>query len=207
MQKYNSFTLIKEVAPRIRPNGVKRRMALFVCDCGSEGIRDLYAISRGHNKMCNECANKLRGAKLKHGLIKHPLYGKWQDMKNRCYNRNVDRYYCYGGRGISVCDEWINNFKSFYDWCMLNGWKKGLSIERENVNGNYEPSNCSLIPISDQQYNKRNTFYVDYNGAKYSLSKVLRDNGLLKKYGAIWKNIKDGKRDFDYYVDKLNIKV
>ena len=76
-------------------------------------------------------------------------------MKQRCYNKNKDNYKWYGGRGISVCDEWLNNFMSFYDWSINNGYKDGLKIDRIDVNKNYCPENCRFITQKEQCRNTR----------------------------------------------------
>lgn len=66
-----------------------------------------------------------------HGLNDHPLYRKWNGFKTRCYNKNNPKYHRYGGRGVIVCNEWVNNFKAFYDWAILNGWEEGLQIDKD----------------------------------------------------------------------------
>ena len=76
-----------------------------------------------------------------HGLRHTRLYRIWLQMKNRCFNINSERYADYGGRGITVCDEWRNDFTTFYNWAMSNGYSDDLTIDRINNNGNYEPSN------------------------------------------------------------------
>ena len=83
------------------------------------------------------------------------LYGIWCGMKQRCYNPKSCNYKYYGGRGIAVCDEWQNDYKAFYDWAMSNGYCSNLSIDRINVNGNYEPSNCQWVTQSYQILNRR----------------------------------------------------
>ena len=91
-------------------------------------------------------------------------------MKQRCYNKNDEAYKNYGKRNIKVCDEWKNNFESFYNWSIENGYKKGLSIDRIDVNGNYEPDNCRYITHKEQQNNRTNNHYLCYNGEKLSVS-------------------------------------
>jgi len=78
----------------------------------------------------------------KHGLIHHPLYRKWSDMRNRCNNPNNNSYDRYGAKGVRVCKQWDNDFESFYQWSIENGWKPGLVISRKGDTGNYEPNNC-----------------------------------------------------------------
>lgn len=201
--KNNQLTYVREAPPKIRSNGIKRTMGVFKCECGNESIKEVSTIRIGYIKSCIKCANKRKGKK-KHGLINHPLYKKWADMKKRCYNKNVDRYPNYGGRGIKVCDEWNKSFKSFYNWSIKNGWKEGLTIERLNINGNYEPDNCKYIPFSHQKYNKINTFYVIHKGIKVPLIKILEENNKEFLYSIIWHGIKKGKT-FSYYTKKYNI--
>ena len=206
-EKINHLTLLEITEPKIRNNGFKRPMGLFRCDCGSESIKAIDSVSSGHIKKCWGCGHKSAGLKRKtHNNSKHPLYRKWQDMKNRCYNKNVDRYECYGGRGIIVCDEWKNSFENYFDWCINNGYKKGLSIDRIDVNGNYEPFNCKYVTQIEQGFNKRNTFYLTINGNKYSLAKLMHDNNMSKKYHTVWVGLKKGK-NIEYYIEKLNLKI
>lgn len=205
--KFNRLQLVEYTEPKIRINGSSRVMAIFVCDCGNEKVYDFYSVKSGHTKQCIDCARKSAARSRKtHGLIKHPLYRKWQDMKNRCRNEKVDRYPSYGGRGISVCKEWEDDFQVYYDWCMANGWEKGLSVDRIDVDGNYEPSNCRIVTLAEQHYNKRNTYYVTIDGEKYSLSKLLLDNGLSHKYKLIWLQLKQGWK-IERHIEKYNLKV
>ena len=128
-------------------------------------------------------------------------------MKKRCYNKNVDRYDSYGGRGISVCSEWKNSFKSYYDWCILNGWSKGLSVDRVNVDGNYEPENCRLVKQVEQGWNKRNTIYLIIEGEKYSMPRLFNLLNLsLNQYKLAWHHLKKGKTH-QWIVEKFNIDV
>lgn len=85
-------------------------------------------------------------------------------MKQRCYNPNNAKYPIYGGRGIKVCEEWKDNFLSFYEWAVLNGYRNDLSIDRIDSNGNYEPSNCRWATQKEQQNNRRTNHLLMYNG-------------------------------------------
>ena len=82
------------------------------------------------------------------------IYETWQDMKRRCYNKQNARYDRYGGRGITVCEEWLNDFQSFYDWAINNGYSDDLTIDRIDNDGNYEPANCKWSTNKEQCNNR-----------------------------------------------------
>lgn len=104
------------------------------------------------------------------GKSKSKIRGVYKEMKARCNNPNNKEYKNYGQRGIKVCDEWNQEygFKSFYDWAMANGYSEGLSIERIDVNGNYEPSNCCWIEKNRQASNTRKNKYLTYKGITHT---------------------------------------
>ena len=91
----------------------------------------------------------------KHGYYYHPLYKVWGGMKYRCYNRNHVHFIDYGGRGITVCDEWKYSPKIFIEWCLRNGWEKGLTIDRIDNDKGYYPSNCRFSSMTEQNRNRR----------------------------------------------------
>ena len=91
-------------------------------------------------------------------------------MKDRCYNIKKIAYKNYGGRGIKICDEWLQDFMNFYNWAMANGYKDTLTIERIDNDGNYEPPNCKWIPKSEQSNNRRNTHKLEYNGETHTIT-------------------------------------
>jgi len=122
-----------------------------------------------------------------HGYSYHTLYNVWNNMKQRCYNKNNSYYQNYGGRGITVCDEWKNSAKVFIDWALDNGWKKGLGLDRRNNNGNYHPDNCRFITHIENNHNvrllqKNNT--SGYRGVHYFDKKWRADivSNSKKKY-------------------------
>ena len=91
----------------------------------------------------------------RHGLSKTKNWNVWQSMLQRCNNSNSKDYPNYGGRGVKVCEEWLE-YINFYNWSIENGYCEGVSIDRINSNGDYEPSNCRWITNKEQQNNKRN---------------------------------------------------
>jgi hypothetical protein len=104
-----------------------------------------------------------------HGLRKSKLYITWANMKQRCYNPNDSHYKWYGGRGVTICDEWKNDFKAFYDWAIANGYRDSLTIDRVDSTKNYSPDNCRFITMSAQQRNKSSNKYIEYNGETKSV--------------------------------------
>ena len=93
----------------------------------------------------------------------------WRGMKNRCFNPNAPKYKHYGARGITVCDEWKEKYQAFFDWAMANGYEEGLTIDRIDNDGNYEPSNCRWVTRTVQNGNKRNNRYLEFQGVTRSI--------------------------------------
>ncbi|WP_052353873.1 hypothetical protein [Neobacillus jeddahensis] len=104
-----------------------------------------------------------------HGLSNTRLHSLWRKMKDRCNNQRASNYCNYGGRGITICNSWNEDFMSFYQWAIANDYNDRLSIERVSVNGNYEPSNCKWIKPREQSRNKRDTQYTEINGVTKTL--------------------------------------
>ena len=123
--------------------------------------------------------NKFPGHNFyKHGLCGHPLHNIWRGMKKRCYQINSKTYKDYGARGISICKEWLDDFVVFYNWSLENGYKQGLSIERNNHNGNYEPNNCRWIPRLKQNSNTRSSHFITFNNKTMTLLEWSRETNI-----------------------------
>ena len=131
----------------------------------------------------------------KHALKKTRLYGIWLQIKNRCFNSNTGRYKDYGGRGITMCDEWKDNFQTFYDWSMSHGYSDDLTIDRIDNNGNYEPSNCRWVTVKEQNRNKRNVKFITYGGKTQTIPEWTKELHLGKE--TIRERLKRGYTDYE----------
>lgn len=148
--KWGLFTYVKEAEKR---GG--SRCAVFLCHCGKELTANIHLVKRSHIVNCKECSSKVRSRRLTekqttHGSSYHPEYGVYNGMIQRCYNENHDGYKNYGGRGIIVCDRWLNSFDDFIK-DMGARPTPNHTLERKRVNEGYGPDNCMWIPKEDQQ--------------------------------------------------------
>ena len=150
---------------------IKDRFGIYKCSfCGTEFKTQTYKVKSGHTKSCG-CYHKRRVSETHktHGLIRTKLYNTWSKLKDRVLNPKHKAYQDYGGRGISVCGEWKDDFMSFYNWAMENGYSDELSIDRIDNDGDYCPENCrwttKTIQSRNQRIAKNNT--SGYKGVSY----------------------------------------
>ena len=165
----------------INSSNGRRRYRYFykcLCDCGQECIVGEDALKFGGTKSCGciRYENSIENTHIlnkghEHGLSNHRIYRIFHGMKSRCYNPKKKSYFDYGARGIKICDEWLNDVKSFYDWSLLNGYKDDLTIERIDVNKDYSPENCTWISQKEQAKNTRRNVFYEYKGEK----KILKE--------------------------------
>ena len=107
-----------------------------------------------------------------------PIYGIWAAMIRRCENPNTDNYVWYGGRGITVCDEWRTDSSKFISWAQEKGWTKGLKLDRIDNNGNYCPANCQFVDHKTNTRNRRDTVWIEYKGQMRKLADVCEELNL-----------------------------
>lgn len=117
---------------------------------------------------------------VKHRKRNTRLYGIWLQIKNRCFNSNTGRYKDYGGRGITICDEWKNNFQTFYEWAMSHGYSDELTIDRIDNNGDYEPSNCRWVTVKIQNRNARSNHLITYKGETHCIADWVDITGISR---------------------------
>ena len=163
-KKFNMLTVVKRVA-----NQGNYSRYFCLCDCGNTRLVLGQNLRSGRVKDCGCVSQVLRNKHISkntsvrtHGLSRTRLYNIWLGMRDRCSREKNQDYNLYGGRGIKVCEEWKNDFLTFREWALKNGYKSDLSIDRIDPNGNYEPANCRWITLTEQTYNKRNTRKIYY---------------------------------------------
>lgn len=173
---------------------------LCECDCPEHNRVVVYSsnLKGGVSKSCG-CLARERAVETntKHGQSRTRLYHIWQHLIQRCENENVKDYYRYGGRGVSVCDEW-HDFEAFRDWSLKNGYDDTLSIDREDVDSDYSPRNCRWVDQITQQNNKRNNRLITFNGTTHTLAEWSRIFNV--NYQSLCGRINRGDmRDFESY--------
>lgn len=166
------------------------------CDCGNiVYVSTNNLVSKYSHTVSCGCHRKSMATK--HGKSDTRIYRAWLAIKERCINSKSKAYKYYGGRGISICNEWVgeHGFENFYDWSMNNGYAEDLTIDRIDTNGNYEPSNCRWVTQQVQMNNTRRNHYVEINGETRSLSDWAR---LYKiDIGTVWSRLARGWSDID----------
>lgn len=178
--KFSRLTVIK----KLESNKHGKTQWLCKCDCKEDStiITNTGALKSGNTKSCGCLVSELvRKANTTHGKSKDRIYRIHTLMKRRCYSKKDQDYKDYGGRGIKICDEWLdkeNGFMNFHDWAMENGYSDDLSIDRIDVNGNYEPNNCKWATDEAQANNKRNNHYVEINGVVKTITQWAKENNL-----------------------------
>lgn len=148
-----------------------------LCECGNIKTIRRAGLVTGRTKSCGcllseSSKNRMINLATKHGKSSHKLYRVWASMKGRCLDKGDSSYSNYGGRGISICHDWMNDFNIFYNWAISNGYRDGLSIDRINNDGNYEPSNCRWATAKTQCRNTRKSINVKATFIKTGVTKL-----------------------------------
>lgn len=192
-KKFGKLTVLSECKKRAN-NGKIR----YKCECNCGNITNVIGenLRRGITKSCGCLLKEIVSKRsTTHGKRDTRIYSIWCHMKARCYNINEPRYKDYGWRGIKICDEWLTDFMVFFDWAMSHGYNDTLTIDRIDVNGNYEPNNCRWITLKQQQENKRNSLKFTYKGETHCLREWC--NILNINYKTVHKRIHVHKWDIE----------
>lgn len=178
-QTFNMLTVTAYAGRRSKEN---KPYWVCRCECGNEKIVSSANLKSGAVKSCGCLPKNMNRERMKvqnrtHGKSKTRLYRIYSQMRTRCYNQAHVFFHRYGGRGITICDEW-QDFAVFYEWAVNNGYKDGLTIDRINNDGNYEPNNCRWVDTKKQQRNRCTNHNVTINGETHCLSEWAEINGL-----------------------------
>lgn len=147
-----------------------------LCECGNIKVVRGDSLQGGKCRSCG-CLKKEQdktnlAAHHSHKQSGSQLYEKWQGMKSRCYRPSDKRYDRYGGRGIAVCEEWLHSFSNFYKWAIVSGYECGLTIDRINNDGNYEPNNCRFANTKEQCNNRGSNIMIHFAEREYTLTEI-----------------------------------
>ena len=172
--------------------GGRPRRYLCVCDCGGRKETACYQLTSGKTRSCGCLRKELLSARLlTHGMTKTPTYKSWSEAKQRCHNSENDKHEWYGARGIKMCQRWRDDFAAFLE--DMGERPAGMTLDRKNVNGDYEPSNCQWATTMEQAANKRNNRMLNIQGESIHLAEAARRYGV--KLGTIWRRLESGWTD------------
>lgn len=191
--RFTRLVVVEDLGMREEKNGKSRHYYKCLCDCGNyfEIRGDLL---KGKNNQSCGCL-QYEHAIVTHGLTGTKVYSVWASMKDRCTNPKSKAYKWYGARGIKVCDEWIESFESFNQWMIENDYQEGLTIDRIDVDGDYEPSNCRLITQQEQLLNTRRSVFYTYNGKTQTIREWADELGI--KYMTLYGRLRTMKWDVE----------
>ena len=153
--KFGKLTVLQETEAHYWQK-YRRRQFLCQCDCGKQITVWVANLENGHTQSCGCFKIERSHGRLTHGATHTRLHATWTNMLSRCRNPHNKGFKDYGGKGVRVCAEWLN-FEVFQSWALTHGYQDNLTIERKDVFGNYEPSNCTWIPKSEQSRNRRSS--------------------------------------------------
>lgn len=173
--------------------GRLRRFVEADCICGVSKWYSYDALTKGETKSCG-CLQRELLAKRRttHGMSNHPLYSVYRGMLERCYDKRNISYPRYGGRGITVCEEWRLDPQTFFDWAIENGWQQGLEVDRRENNGIYEPSNCRFVTPSVNGKNRRSNRLITAFGETKCLMDWANDSRCKISFKRLWARLNEG---------------
>lgn len=190
-KRFGRLTVIERAEDYVSPGGNPSIQWLCSCECGNTAIVLGSLLRKGESRSCG-CLRRETSVDIhvKHGLTKSRLYNIWTLMKRRCLNPNAQHFRRYGGRGITICDEWLKDFMTFYNWAMANGYRDDLSIDRIDNNKSYCPENCRWATQSEQMSNYSKNRLFTIHGETKTLTEWCKQYNI--KTHVVWKRIGRG---------------
>ena len=213
-QKVGKWAVIRYLGA-IHP-GQTTTYYLCRCECGVERPVNSSALRRGKSISCGCYQREVaRNRWTIHGLNDHPLRSHYHAMKSRCYDTRNMGYPNYGGRGVKICQEWLDSYPAFVEWALNSGWAEGLTIDRIDVNGDYSPDNCRWITRAEQSHNTRRNKFYTYQGQTKTLTQWSRDlkipyerlRGRLRKCGCTFEEAVKMEEAYVSHHDLLNTNI
>lgn len=192
--RFGELTVIK----KLQSDSHKEMRWLCLCDCGNEHITTSNRLTTGKTVCCRDCAyKKIAKANRTHGQSPRHMFNAYVNMKTRCYNKNYYLFRHYGGKGITICDEWLGHdgFINFRNWSYENGYADNLSIDRIDNSKGYSPYNCRWVSMKAQQNNRTNNRMITANGETHTMAEWAKISGIL--YSTIQRRLKCGWSEHD----------
>lgn len=174
-QRFGRLTVIKKSGRNVYANNSTNTVWKCRCDCGNVSFATTNNLKRGNVKSCG--CWKI-DSQTTHGMSGTRIYRIWNDMRTRCYSESHKSYPEYGGRGITVCDEWKNSSDSFIEWALENGYNDSLTLDRIDNNKGYSPNNCRWATMKEQANNTRKNVVIKYNGEEKTISQWADELGI-----------------------------
>lgn len=192
-KKFNKLTVLEFHHKKSNPDPKRGYFYYYKCqcDCGNITIVRRERLLRYETISCGCYGKEIRKQVLStKRILSHRLYNIWSSMKARCYNINCKKYPNYGAKGIIICEKWKTDFDTFYDWAMSNGYQNDLTIDRIDVNGNYEPDNCRWTNSKVQANNRTNNHLITFRKETHTLTQWAKMLGLNRS--TLWYRLKRG---------------
>lgn len=203
-KQFGRLTVLKEGNGYRQPNGTPIRTWICRCECGNETeVRQPNLTRKDYQTVSCGCyarevrAKNMANVATTHGGSNDRLYGIWCGMKRRCEKEYDKEYHAYGGRGITICDEWINNYPSFKEWAYSHGYDKSAqrgkcTIDRIDNDKGYSPSNCRITNMREQANNTSRTLHYDWRGGRYTITEIMELSGTTYTRICLSKRLKKG---------------
>lgn len=193
---FGRLTVLERAEDHVAPSGYKTPMWRCKCECGNEVVVRGKSLRKGETKSCGCLQRELSSERAKvHGYYGERLNHVWNSMVQRCCNENNRAYHNYGGRGIKICDEWRNDYTAFREWALANGYDENAAhgectLDRIDVDGDYEPDNCRWISMHEQNFNRRDSLVFTYNGEEKTLKEWCNESDW--SYDTVWHRLRRG---------------